>query len=244
MQRRRERTETNAHTSYVSYNERIETITKRLLYSNTYQALVASLTIAALVETYWLLSPTHGTGAGQPPPHDTTYLVVETYVTLGLTLDLAARLYLQKCDFFRSPANVLDAAIAAASLLTSLLLALGAQLPSEMFVAELLVAGRVLFRLLRLIAITRSFRRQHAAAGRKLEVVWDEDDVEAPAVGIPGGSSEGWSAERTATMCNGGGAAADVFTGTTGLFEQEPEPVDCLRGSSSERSHEQPGHPP
>ncbi len=61
---------------------------------------------------------------------------------------------LAKSSLFPSP-------VAAVSVLSSLLLAFGLETQSEMLLAEALVIGRVLFRLLRLVSLAKSFRQQH-----------------------------------------------------------------------------------
>lgn len=63
-----------------------------------------------------------------------------------------------------------DSAVAAVSVSSSVLLATGLETPAELILAEGLVLGRIIFRLSRLLSISKSFQRQQQAAYRKLEI--------------------------------------------------------------------------
>jgi len=139
-----------------------------------------SVIAAGFVEVAWILLQQGGIGT---LPKETMFTVVETYVTLGLVFEICIRASVQWRRFFQSVANVVDAAVAAISVTSSLLLASGLETKTEMLVAESLVIGRVLFRLLRLLAITKAFQRQQAAADRKLEVNLDDT---LPMYDVPG----------------------------------------------------------
>ena len=150
--------------------EYVQILAKRVLYSRAYTCFYLSMIGAGVIEVCWILAPSAGGGFGQLPTHP-AFTAVETYVTIGLVCELTMRAILSGPAAFCSlPANVFDTVVAAVSVASSLLIAAGMETPAELLVAEILVTGRVLFRLSRLLAITKSFQRQQQAAYRKLEI--------------------------------------------------------------------------
>jgi len=185
-------------------DEYVQTLAKRMVYSRTYAAFYLSVILAGIVEVVWILLP-HG-GVGQLPDH-ILFTVVENYVTLGLLCDISMRAALQRRRFCREVANLVDTFVLTVSITTSVLMAIGRETEAELLVAEVLITVRVVFRLLRLRSITRSFQRQQAAADRKLEINLSDEallgDVEAggAAHGLWHDDDEGFpflSPERTA----------------------------------------------
>lgn len=158
----------------------MQILAKRLLYSRAYTCFYLSMITAGVVEVGWIiLAPTASAeGVSQLPTHP-AFTAVETYVTLGLLCELSMRAMLFGMKSFCSlPANLFDSAVVAISVGSSVLIALGLETSAELIVTEILVTGRVLFRLSRLLAITKSFRRQQHAASRKLEINLSDDVLE------------------------------------------------------------------
>ena len=149
--------------STLSRTEYFDILAKRVLHSRTYAGFYLSLVGAGLVEVAWILLPQGG--VGQLPRHF-VFTIVESYVTVGLVLELALRAALQRRGFWHRLSNTFDMVVAAVSILSTLLFVAGVETRSEALFADLLVTGRVFFRLLRLVAITKSFRRQHASVAR------------------------------------------------------------------------------
>ena len=127
--------------------------------------------VAGVVEVLWILLP-HG-GVGRLPDHP-LFVAVETYVTVGLLGEVCLRLTLQGCEFFRQFSHLLDLAVAVISVLSSILFVTGMESAEQMAFAEMIVIARILFRLLRLLALTKGFQRQQQAADRKLEIVLED----------------------------------------------------------------------
>jgi hypothetical protein len=101
------------------------------------------------------------------------FSLVESYVTLGLLAELGVRAAMQQRAFCAHRSNWVDMAVAAVSLLTSLLILAGLETPAEMLLAEAVIATRVAFRLMRLVSISHAFRQQQQAAGHKLDLSFD-----------------------------------------------------------------------
>eukprot|EP00962_Isochrysis_galbana_P014223 scaffold4058_cov121-Isochrysis_galbana.AAC.5 len=118
--------------------------------------------------------------AGRPKlaghlPTSSLFSVVESYVTLGLLAELGVRAAMQQRAFCAHRSNWVDMAVAAVSLLTSLLILAGLETPAEMLLAEAVIATRVAFRLMRLVSISHAFRQQQQAAGHKLDLSIDPE---------------------------------------------------------------------
>ena len=123
-----------------------------------------------MAQVAWIILPGPSSGFGQLPD-SVLFTAVETYVTIGLVCELLLRaVHGGIRNFCRVKANVFDSVVAAVSVLSSILIAAGLETPAELLVAEFLVIGRILFRLSRLLAISKSFQRQQQAAYRKLEI--------------------------------------------------------------------------
>ena len=144
----------------MSRNEYLDILAKRVLYSRAYTGFYVSLIVAGLVEVVWILSPTDG-GIGHLPHHG-AFTLIESYVTVGLILELALRFTLQNRGFWTRLSNIFDMVVVVVSVFSTLMFVAGVETRSEALFADLLVTGRVFFRLLRLLAITKSFKRQPA----------------------------------------------------------------------------------
>ena len=129
----------------------------------------------------WIILPGPSSGFGQLPD-SVAFTAVETYVTIGLVCELLLRaVHSGVRSFCRVKANMFDSVVAAVSVLSSVLIAAGLETPAELLVAEFLVIGRILFRLSRLLAISKSFQRQQQAAYRKLDInLGDTHDLSQP----------------------------------------------------------------
>jgi hypothetical protein len=106
-------------------------------------------------------------------PTSSLFSVVESYVTLGLLAELGVRAAMQQRAFCAHRSNWVDMAVAAVSLLTSLLILAGLETPAKMLLAEAVITTRVGFRLMRLVSISHAFRQQRQAAGHKLDLSID-----------------------------------------------------------------------
>eukprot|EP00967_Tisochrysis_lutea_P137922 scaffold248277_cov35-Tisochrysis_lutea.AAC.2 len=106
-------------------------------------------------------------------PTSSLFSAVETYVTLGLWAELGVRAAMQQRAFCAHRANWVDMAVAAVSLMTSLLILVGLETAAEMIVAEAVITTRVAFRLMRLVSISHAFHQQQQAAGHKLDLSID-----------------------------------------------------------------------
>ena len=74
----------------------VDVLAKQLLVSHAHTMACATMIVAGFVEVVWILLP-HG-GVGQLPDHP-VFVAVETYVTLGLLLDIALRVALKRGAF-------------------------------------------------------------------------------------------------------------------------------------------------
>jgi hypothetical protein len=172
----------SSSSSALSRNEYIDILAKRVLYSRAYTVFYASLICAGVAEVAWILLPTSG-GVGMLPKHG-AFTMVECYVTVGLVLEIALHAALQRRAFWRKPENYFDALVASVSIASTVSLVSGVETRGEALAADLLVTGRVVFRLLRLLSITKSFQRQQGAADRKLDIEFD-DIVDSPLLTSP-----------------------------------------------------------
>ena len=158
----------SSSSSALSRNEYIDILAKRVLYSRAYTGFYASLICAGVAEVAWILLPTSG-GVGVLPKHG-AFTMVECYVTVGLVLEMVLHAALQRHAFWRKPENYFDALVAAVSITSTVSLVSGVETRGEALFADLIVTSRVVFRLLRLLSITKSFQRQQLTADRKLDV--------------------------------------------------------------------------
>lgn len=128
----------------LSRDEYVQTLAKRISYSRAYTAFYISVIAAALLEVGWIVFPggaasSDGSASAAAPlsrpaghlPSSRLFSAVESYVTLGLLAELGVRAAMQQRGFWSHRANWLDIGVAAVSLLTSLLLMLGLETPSE-----------------------------------------------------------------------------------------------------------------
>ena len=145
----------DASSSALSRNEYIDILAKRVLYSRAYTIFYVSLICSGVAEVAWILLPTAG-GVGILPQHG-LFTVVESYVTAGLVLELALHATLQRRSFWLTLGNYLDAAVATVSVVSTISLVVGVETRSEALFADILVITRVVFRLLRLLTITKRF---------------------------------------------------------------------------------------
>lgn len=141
-------------------------LAKRVLFSRAYTFFYTSLIVAGIVEAIFIFIP-HG-GVGKLPRHP-VFTLLEGYVTIGLVCEITLRALQQRHDFCRHRANILDAVVVVISLLASLLYALDLETRGEMLLADALVTTRVIFRLLRLISISKNYKSRVTRA-RELEV--------------------------------------------------------------------------
>ena len=125
----------------LSRNEYVETLAKRVIYSRAYTAFYVSVIVAGCVEVAWIFC----CGVGQLP-QSSLFAVIESYVTLGLLTEVGMRAALLRRHFCLQVANVVDSLVAATSVATSALMALGLETRAEFLIAEVLVTGRVCFR--------------------------------------------------------------------------------------------------
>ena len=173
-----------AGSSSLSRHEYVDILAKRVLTSRAYTGFYVTLICAGLVEVVWILSPDGG-GVGHLPHHG-AFTVVESYVTVGLILELALRAALQKRLFWTQVANLFDLFVVLVSIFTTVLAVIDAETRSEALFADLLVTSRVFFRLFRLMAVSKSFMRQQATADQKLKVEFD-DVMDSPMVDVESG---------------------------------------------------------
>ena len=174
----------SAGSSTLSRHEYVDILAKRVLTSRAYTGFYVTLICAGLVEVVWILSPDGG-GVGHLPHHG-AFTVVESYVTVGLILELALRAALQKRLFWTQVANLFDLFVVLVSVFTTVLAVIDAETRSEALFADLLVTSRVFFRLFRLMAVSKSFMRQQATTDQKLKVEFD-DVMDSPMVDVESG---------------------------------------------------------
>ena len=189
--------------------EYLQILAKRVLFSRLHSFLCATVIAAGVVEVLWILLPTTDSGIGHPPDH-WLFQIAESYVTLGLVGEIVLRLALEGWHtFFAKRANQFDLVVAGLSGLSSLLYALRLESPAEMAAAEVMVLVRVVFRLLRLVTVTKGMRRHQQAAGRKLELeVRLDEDAETglltqPTSPVSPGDSGSGSGEGSTTPGSG-----------------------------------------
>ena len=167
----------------LSSAEYADILAKRVVFSRAHVACTSSILFAGVVEVLWILLPINS-GVAQLPDHP-LFTLVEGYVTAGLVSEIVLRAILEgRREFCQKWSNVLDVGVAAVSLFTALLWAAGLESDGEVLLTEIIVTARVVFRLLRLLSLSRGFRQHQASAdSRKLEVRWDVD--------IGGGGDDG-----------------------------------------------------
>ena len=176
-------------TSSTTAREYANILAIRLVHSRVHALLCGTVLCAGIVEVIWILHPDGG--VGQLPTHG-LFVAVESYVTLGLVMELALRGGVQRADFCQRRSNWLDLAVAFISVLSLVLSAVGLETPAEHAFAEMLILGRVTFRLLRLAVVTRGLVRQRRTSdSRKLDIVLD--DMHSPNSGSPRSPDAGQS---------------------------------------------------
>ena len=158
----------SAHGDESAYDEYVDIVAKRVLYSRAHTCVCSTMIIAGTIEVAWTLLPHSGVGH---LPHHPFFVFVEVYVTLGLLGELALRAALQRKDFCRRRVNLIDGTVALISVLSLVLYAAGLETPSEMLFAEVVVFARVAFRFLRCWSLTKNFKRQQQVADRQLDIV-------------------------------------------------------------------------
>jgi hypothetical protein len=163
-----------ARQTSIERSEYVDIIARRVRFSRLFAGFYISVIVASLIEVVWVLTP-HG-GVGRLPD-SALFVFVETYVTVGLVLELLLRAILQRAHFCSDRGNILDTVVVAISVTTSLIVASGNETETEILLTELVIAGRVAFRLLRLLTLTKSFHRQQAATA--LDVSLDSPDASA-----------------------------------------------------------------
>ena len=171
---------TSSHEEGAALQTRVEyadILAKRVVFSRAHTVLCTSMLLAGLVEVLWILLPI-GSGAGSLPEHP-LFVLVEGYVTLGLLVEILLRAVLQRGEFCQKWSNVFDVTVAAISVLSSALFAAGLETPAEMLLGTVIVTARIVFRLLRLVSLSRGFRQQARAADRQLDVCLDHGGMKA-----------------------------------------------------------------
>ena len=149
--------------------EYLDIVAKRVVFSRAHVCLCTSILMASIVEVLWIVLPMHS-ASGQLPDHP-LFTLVESYVTFGLVVEISLRAVLEKRAFCQKFSNVFDASVALISIASSVLFAAG---QGEKLVETIVVTARVVFRLLRLLSLSRSFRQQQQALSQKhLEVRLD-----------------------------------------------------------------------
>ena len=174
---------TDGESSALAASEYVDILAKRVAFSRTNALLCGTLIAAGVAEVLWIVLLAVTGRPGQLPDH-WLFVLIETYVTLGLLAEIALRLALERSAFFRQLSNIFDISVALLSVLASTLYAIGRETPVEMAISELIVTLRVVFRLFRLLSVTKGFKRHHQAADRKLEIEIrpfdDDDDANVP----------------------------------------------------------------
>ena len=176
-----------------SYTEYVEILARRILFSRLHSTLCATVLGASVIEVLWIVLPSSASGWGHMPNH-WLFFIVESYVTLGLMGEIALRVALERRAFFDKRSNIFDTIVAVVSVIVSLLYTAGLETAMEFAAAEALVTLRIVFRLLRLLSLTKGFKRHRQAADRKMELevkmeLVGADDEETPPIS-PVGLSE------------------------------------------------------
>jgi len=211
--------------------EYVDILAKRVVFSRAHVCLCSSILVASVVEVLWILLPMHS-ASGQLPDHP-LFTLVESYVTLGLVIEITLRALLEKRSFCRRWSNVFDVVVAAVSIASSALFVAGlANGLAEKLLETIVVTARVVFRLLRLLSLSRSFRQQRSSASQKhLEVRMD--DLSPRGAGgaagwghgeVSGDGGDGLSPRsRSASGAGGGGSTAGREVGALigGFVEDE-----------------------
>ena len=159
--RARSSSESSSSFSEMRHDEYFDILAKRVVYSRAHSCLCGTMILAGVAELSWILLPNGG--IGQLPEHP-CFVLLETYVTLGLLVEIALRAVLQRRAFLQRWSNLFDCLVVLVSVLSSALFAAGLETPAEMAVLGLVVTGRVAFRLLRLLALTKTFQQHQQAA--------------------------------------------------------------------------------
>lgn len=167
----------DSHSSRVAY---ADILARRLVFSRVHTAVCATMLVAGVVEVLWiLLTAISGSGGGGLPTHP-LFIFIESYVTLGLLGEILLRVAMQRREFCRKSTNVFDVVVATVSVASSALFYAGMETPAEMLLGTIIIISRIVFRLMRLVSVSRGFRQTQLAADRKLDIDLDSaGDVEA-----------------------------------------------------------------
>lgn len=155
--------------------EYADILARRVVFSRAHSAVCTSMLAAGVVEVLWIVA--HSFRTSRLPDHP-LFVVIESYVTLGLFGEILLRAAMQRREFCRKWANIFDVAVAGVSVVSSALFYAGLETPAEMLLGTIIVTARILFRLMRLVAVSRSLRENQRSADRKLDVCMDAIDVE------------------------------------------------------------------
>ena len=188
-------------------SEYADILAKRVVFSRAHTLLCSSMLVAGVVEVSWIVLPI-SSGSGQLPDHP-MFILVEAYVTLGLVLEIALRIILQRREFCQRWSNVFDIVVASVSVVSAALYATGLETPAEMLLGTIVVVCRIVFRLTRLVALSRGFRAQRAASATKLDIDLEassdfspvaspHDELIAPALYYLDGADADYSAPSSA----------------------------------------------
>ena len=155
--------------------EYADILAKRVIFSRAHAVLCASMLVAGVVEVLWIFHELRtSTGERQLPEHF-AFAVLETYVTIGLVGEILLRVILQRKDFCLKWTNIVDVSVAALSVISSALFAAGLETPAEMLLGSIIITARIVFRLVRLISVSKGWRQHQLAADRSLDVSMDSD---------------------------------------------------------------------
>ena len=167
-----------AHDEYEEDDRRIEyadILAKRVIFSRAHAVLCASMLVAGVVEVLWIFHELHSSTGERHLPEHVVFTVLETYVTIGLVGEIVLRLILQRQDFCLKWSNIVDVAVAAVSVISSALFAAGLETPAEMLLGTIIITARIVFRLIRLISVSKGWRQHQIAADKSLDISMDSD---------------------------------------------------------------------
>jgi hypothetical protein len=147
--------------------EKLDIFVRRAYVSEGYKLLCCSFVAAGVLECTWLIC-----SGGELPLHP-LFVLLEGYVTVGLLAEVLLRAALERRQFWRRAENLIDLSVSVLSVLTALLGAFGKETPAEMLMAEFIITARIVYRLVRLVSVSKQLRRHHKA--HQLEVRFDSD---------------------------------------------------------------------
>ena len=161
--------------SHISSEEYLQTVASRVLYSQACGAFYLSLLAASVTEIlwivhpsldpyHWIIDPSHCCRLSYP--RSRLFLLIETYLTLGLSAETALRLLWQRSAFWTHKGNVFDAAVCLLSLLSFTLYLF--EISKDLDVIVLIVMGTwVALRLARLVAVAKNLAQQRSTTEAK-----------------------------------------------------------------------------